>query len=131
MKHARIAIKTRKRIVLINPAEVLTIEAEGNYVLVHKNAVCHTIRGKISDLADQLKPYGFIQIHRSVLVNNMHVKSIESLTTGEYRLQLPGGQLYTVTRTYKNNLQFLAGLWIGMDGFTERKYCRLTEDLRS
>jgi hypothetical protein len=30
---------------------------------------------------------------------------------------LRGGREFTVTRTYKNNLQLLAQLWIGMEGF--------------
>ena len=113
-KHARIAIKTDKRIILIKLAEVITIEAKGNYALICQNAKSYAIREKLSALADLLRPYGFIQIHRSVVVNIMHVESLESLTTGEYRLQLPNRQLYNVTRTYKNNLHCLAELWIGL-----------------
>jgi two-component system LytT family response regulator len=59
-------------------------------------------------MAEQLRPYGFIRIHRSVVVNISAVKEIQPLPTGEYRLRVKGGQQYLVT--YKDNLRDLAQL---------------------
>jgi two-component system LytT family response regulator len=66
-------------------------------------------------MAEKLKPYGFIRIHRSVLVNILAVAEIQPLPTGEYRLRVKGGKEYLVTRTYKHNLGDLAQLWIGSE----------------
>jgi two-component system LytT family response regulator len=71
-------------------------------------------------MAEKLKPYGFIRIHRSVLVNASFVEEIQPWPTGEYGLRVKGGKEYTVTRTYKKNLKDIATAWIGMEGFGER-----------
>ena len=66
-------------------------------------------------MAEKLKPYGFIRIHRSVVVNISAVEKIEPLPTGEYRLRVRDGKEYLVTRTYKHNLRDLAQLWVGSE----------------
>lgn len=116
-KSARIAIKSNGRIVLIDPAEILVAEAQGNYVLLQQSKSSHLLREQISVLADKLRPYGLVRIHRSVLVNAAHVEGMEPLLTGEYLLRMKGGKEYKVTRTYKKNLQTFATTWIGSEGF--------------
>lgn len=109
---ARIAIKTNGSISFIDPSDVMVVRAEGNYVLLERRAGSHLLRESISVMAKKLKPYGFLQIHRSVLVNASFVEVIQPHATGEYGLRLKGGKEYTVTRTYKANLNALAATWI-------------------
>ncbi len=71
------------------------------------------MRESISVVAERFAPYGFIRIHRSVLVNSSFVEEIRPFPTGEYGLRVKGGKEYTVTRTYKKNLKSLAEFWIG------------------
>ena len=96
----------------IDPNDVLVVYAEGNYVLLERKTGSHLLRETISAIAEKLKPYGFLQIHRSVLVNASFVEEIQAHATGEYGLRLKGGKEYTVTRTYKANLSALAATWI-------------------
>jgi DNA-binding LytR/AlgR family response regulator len=100
-------------VLFLNPADVIAVHAEGNYVLFEQAAASHLLRESISVVAEKLKPYGFIQIHRSVLVNTSCVEEIKPYLTGEYGLRIRGGKEYTVTRTYKKNLKALADSWIG------------------
>jgi len=116
-KSAKIAIKTKGRILFVDPADVVTIEAQGNYVLLQRASGSYLLRESISTMAEKLKPYGFIRIHRSVLVNSSFVEEIQPWTTGEYVLRIKGGREYTVSRTYKSNLKSLAKFWIGADTF--------------
>jgi two-component system, LytTR family, response regulator len=109
---ARIAIKANGSILFIDPSDVLVVQAEGNYVLLERETGSHLLRESISVMAKKLKPYGFLQIHRSVLVNASFVEEIQAHATGEYGLRLKGGKEYTVTRTYKANLNGLASTWI-------------------
>jgi two-component system LytT family response regulator len=109
---ARIAIKANGSILFIDPSEVLVVKAEGNYVLLERKAGSHLLRESISVMAKKLKPYGFLQIHRSVLVNASFVEEIQPHGTGDYGLRLKGGKEYTVTRNYKANLNDLASTWI-------------------
>jgi DNA-binding LytR/AlgR family response regulator len=64
-------------------------------------------------VAEKLETHGFIRIHRSVLVNTSFVEEITPVSTGKYSLRVAGGKEYTVTRSYKKNLKFLAEFWIG------------------
>jgi two-component system LytT family response regulator len=97
--------------------EVVIVEAQGNYVLLQRHSGSYLLRESISTMAEKLKPYGFIRIHRSVIVNSSYVEEIQPWTTGEYALRIKGGKEYTVSRTYKNNLGSLAHFWVGTESF--------------
>jgi two-component system LytT family response regulator len=114
-KSSKIAIKTEGKILFIDPAEVIAAEAQGNYVLLQRPSGSYLLRASISTLAEKLRPYGFIRIHRSVLVNASCVQEIQPWPTGEYLLRTRAGKEYTVSRTYKGNLSSLAHLWVGQD----------------
>jgi two-component system LytT family response regulator len=112
----KIAIKADGRILFIDPAEVISVEADRNYVLLQRGASSFLLRESISTIADKLKPFGFVRIHRSVLINSAYVEEIEALPTGDYELSLRGGKEYTVTRSYRQNLKQIAASWIGNCG---------------
>jgi two-component system, LytTR family, response regulator len=116
-KSSKIAIKIEGKILFIDPAEVIAVEAQGNYVLLQRASSSHLLRASISTLAERLRPYGFIRIHRSVLVNAACVQEVQPWTTGEYLLRTRGGKEYTVSRTYKGSLRSLAQLWVGNEPF--------------
>jgi two-component system LytT family response regulator len=113
----RVAIKVKGRILFINLADVVAVQAKGKCVLLQRNASSYLLRESISVVAEMLETHGFIRIHRSVLVNTSFVEEIRPLSTGEYCLRLEGGKDYTVTRTYKKNLKSLAEFWIGTSAF--------------
>lgn len=115
---ARIAIKDKGRILFIEAAEVIAVEAKGNYVLLHHRSNSHMLRESIATIQEKLTPFGFVRIHRSALVNAALVEEIQPWSSGEYVIRVRGGRQYTVTRTYKKNLQLLAHSWIGMSGFS-------------
>jgi DNA-binding LytR/AlgR family response regulator len=113
----RVAIKVRGRILFINLGDVVAVQAEGKCVLLQHKATSYLLRESISVVAERLETHGFIRIHRSVLVNTSFVEEVRPLSTGEYCLRVEGGKEYTVTRTYKKNLQSLAEFWIGTGAF--------------
>jgi DNA-binding LytR/AlgR family response regulator len=111
----RIAFKARGSILLLDLADILAVQAEGNYVSLRPRTKPYLVHASLSSMAEKLKPYGFIRIHRSVVVNISAVEQIQPLPTGEYRLRVKGGKEYLVTRTYKHNLRDLAELWVGSE----------------
>ena len=111
----RIAFKAKGRILFLDLAEIVAVQAEGNYVSLRHRPNPYLLRASLSSMAEKLKPYGFIRIHRSVIVNISAVEEIQPLPTGEYRLLVKGGKEYLVTRTYKDNLRDLAQLWVGSE----------------
>lgn len=114
---AKIGIKTNGRVLFIDPRDIAVVEAEGNYVLLRRDTGTDLLRESISEIAEKLEPFGFVRIHRSVLVNASFVQDVRPCSTGDYQLRLKSGREYTVTRTYKKNLKRLAAFWIGTGTF--------------
>jgi two-component system, LytTR family, response regulator len=116
----RIAVKTKGRVLFVDPANVIAVEAERNCVLLQQTSGSCLLRESISGMEEKLRPYGFVRIHRSVLINSAFVHEIQPWPTGEYVLRVKGPseqKEYTVTRTYKKNLKLLAKSWIGTENF--------------
>jgi len=111
----RLAFKAKGSILLLDLADILAVQAEGNYVSLQHRPNPYLVHESLSSIAEKLKPYGFIRIHRSVVVNISAVEEIQPLATGEYRLRVKGGNEYLATRTYKHNLRDLAQLWVGSE----------------
>ena len=115
-RHApRIAFKAKGKILVLDLADIMAVQAEGNYVSLRHQRNPYLVHESLSSIAEKLKPYGFIRIHRSVIVNISAVEEIHPLPTGESRLRVKGGKEYLVTRTYKRNLRDLAQLWVGSE----------------
>jgi two-component system LytT family response regulator len=113
----RVAIKVPGKICFVSLGDVVSVQAKGKCVCLEGIDGSYLLRESISVLAKKLGTHGFIRIHRSVLVNCSFVVELRPLSTGEYCLRLDGGKEYTVTRTYKPNLRFLAEFWIGAHSF--------------
>ncbi len=118
-KASRIAIKADGRILFLDPAELMSVEAEGNYVLLQRASGSYLLRETISEVAQKLAPFGFVRIHRSVMVNAAFVAEIHPWHTGEYVLKMRNGKEYSVTRTYRRNLAEMTEHWIGTEGFNK------------
>ena len=106
-RSSKIAIRSNGRILFINPHDAAVVQAQGNYALLRQEKGSYLLREPMN-LA-----YGFVRIHRSVLVNASFAEEIRSRSTGEYELRIRGGNRYIVTRTYKDNLKALARVWMG------------------
>ena len=116
-EQCRIAIKSRRRILLVDMADIIAIEARGNYVLLHRPSGSVLLRESISIVEEKLNSYGFVRVNRSLVVNSAWVEAIDPNPTRDYVLRVKGGQQYTVSRVYKKNLRLLAQSWIGANGF--------------
>jgi DNA-binding LytR/AlgR family response regulator len=115
---SRIAIKAQGKILFIDPADGVTVEAQGNYVLFQRTSgPAFLLRQSLSVVAEKLLPYGFVRIHRSALVNAAYVEEIHCWTTGEYVSRIRGGKEFPVSRTFRKNLHSITPLWLGTDGF--------------
>lgn len=111
----KIGIKARGRILLIDLADVAAVEAQGNYALLRRQSNSYLVRASISELAEQLESLDFVRVHRSALINASWVEELRPRGGGEYILLIKGGREYTVSRTYRCNLNRLARAWIGTD----------------
>lgn len=92
LQSLRVAIKVRGNILFIHLDDVISVQAQGNYVLLQRVTGSCLLRDSISVVAEKLGPHGLIRIHRSVLVNAAFVERIRLYSTGEYGLQIKGGK---------------------------------------
>ena len=111
-KGARIAIRSKGRVLLFDASKLVAIEAQGNYVLLQQQTCSNLFRKSISKIEEILGPYGFVRIHRSVVVNSAHVEEIQNSPTGDYHVRMRSGKTYNVGRRYTTNLRLLAEAWI-------------------
>ena len=118
---ARIAIRVDGGTRFVSTDGVLVVRAQGNYVLLQCESVSYVLHESITAMQKQLEPYGFVRIHRSVMVNRSWVEEIRPYLTGDYRLRMRGGKEFKVTRTYKYNLKSLAELWLSNDSFVAKR----------
>ena len=120
LQSARIAIRVKGKTRFISTEGVIVVRAQGNYVLLQCKTGMYPLRVSITALQEKLEPYGFVRIHRSVLVNRAWVEEIQPHLTGHYGLRLRGGKEFQVSRTYKKNLKSLAELWLSNDSFLDK-----------
>jgi DNA-binding LytR/AlgR family response regulator len=109
----RIAIKAGDKILLVDAGQVTAAEASGNYVSLQHISGSYLIREPIARIEEKLSPYGFVRIHRSILVNAAFVKEFMRASGGEYLIRMTSGKEYMVSRTYKGNLRLFAESWLG------------------
>ncbi|WP_341703284.1 LytTR family DNA-binding domain-containing protein [Ferrovibrio sp.] len=104
----RIEIRDGARRVFVDPAEVLWIEAAGNYVELHLPGRSLLQRQTLAAMETALAAEGFLRIHRSRLVNRRHVQAVDSNDSGDFTVTLDDGRQIAGGRRWRAGLQ-LAG----------------------
>lgn len=109
----KLALRTAQKIVFIDLADAIAIEAQGNSALLRTPSRSYLLRQHISDLARRLERYGFVRIHRSTVVNVACVDEIRFLESGETLLRLRGTEKeYSVSRSQRRVLKSIASVWL-------------------
>lgn len=85
-------------------ADILWVEAAGNYVELHRadGSVLH--RAPLAQMERQLAPAGFVRIHRSRLVRRSAVVRADSRPSGDFTVQLADGRELAGSRRYRRPL---------------------------
>jgi two-component system, LytTR family, response regulator len=73
----RLAFKTGERTIVLDADEIIWIEAEDYYVLVHSRRGRHLVRTPMASLEERLDPRRFVRVHRGALVNMAEVKELD------------------------------------------------------
>jgi two-component system response regulator LytT len=75
--------------------DILYLEAEGNYTLLHTNTgKKRLIRIAITDIHEQLPTEVFLRVHRSFVVNKKHITEYKSSMINLKDAQIPVGRTY-------------------------------------
>lgn len=90
---------------LVPRADVLYVEAQGDYARLHTASGSHLVRVPLTTLADQWRDAGFVRIHRSLLVALGHIS--EWRTEGGRTTVIVGGRELVVSRRHTRALRDL------------------------
>jgi two-component system LytT family response regulator len=92
------------RLRLLDPASIVWIESEDNYVRVHTREHDYLLRRTLHDLLIQLGNKGFARIHRFHAVNIAEIETLSPLFRGDAEVTLRGGKQLRVSRRYRHAL---------------------------
>jgi two-component system LytT family response regulator len=104
---ARIPVRRADGIDLVRVAEITRAEAAGDYVHLHTGTTVRTVRETLAELEATLRPFGFLRVHRSAIVNADAVRGVESVAKGDYVLTLRDGTRVRSGRRYRAAVQSL------------------------
>ncbi len=96
----QIGVRSVGRVECIQLAEVLWIEAAGNYVQLHlaHRMVLHRVA--LSQLEKHLDPAIFLRVHRSAIVRHDQLRQLEVIGDGIYQLRISNQDKVPVSERY-------------------------------
>ena len=97
----RIEVREGGRTLFYSPADILYLEAAGNYVEIHTATGVHFVRATLASWQQTLSAAGFVRVHRSRLVNRKHIAAIEPNGSGDFELTLANGHKLAASRRYR------------------------------
>jgi two-component system, LytTR family, response regulator len=100
----RLLVKTGGRVMFLRSEEIDWIEAQGNYLRLHKGQDSYLIRQTMSEMEARLNPSRFLRIHRSSIVNIERIKELHPLFHGDYNVVLQNGIRLTLSRNYRHKV---------------------------
>ena len=67
-------LEARKELLRIPVSEIRYIESSGRYIIVHDSGGEYKLKGKLNDIYERVKGFGFLFIHKSYIVNNLYIR---------------------------------------------------------
>lgn len=95
----RIVVKTPKAMVVIPVDDIMYLEAQDDYVMIHTADSRHMKKQTMKYFEERLNAEQFIRIHRSFIANVSHIKKLEPYSKDSYIAVLKNGVKLTVSNT--------------------------------
>lgn len=104
----RIAVKSRHKVSVVPVEDIIYLEAEGDYVMIHTAEARHLKEKTMKYFETHLDPGQYIRIHRSFIVNAKFIDRIEYYDKENYAVLMKNGaKLRASTTGYKLLKQML------------------------
>jgi two-component system LytT family response regulator len=94
---ARILLGSRQGGATVEIGEVVWVEADGAYVVVHAGGRRHVLRESLAQILERFGPGRFLRIHRSAGINLDHLRSLKRGKTG-LAVELSDGTRLPISR---------------------------------
>ncbi len=99
----RLAFKDGDRAVVLHASEIVWIEAEDYYVLIHSRRGRHMLRATLASLEERLDRRRFLRVHRAALVNLDEVREVRD--DGRLMVVLSNGAQVPVSRSRRRHVE--------------------------
>ncbi len=96
-------IPTRRGVLALRACDIEYVKAAGNYVELITSDRTLLMRATLQDLSEQLGVVGFVRVHRSLLVNSLHVVATRRGPRGRRIVELRSGAELPVGRQFDGN----------------------------
>lgn len=96
---SRLFVRTRGKIIPLGVNEILRLEAQGDFVLIHSERGSHLVYVPLKDLVARLDPALFIRIHRSHVVNLDRIVSLKPYDGHRLLVSLQDGTEIVASKT--------------------------------
>jgi ABC-2 type transport system ATP-binding protein len=105
----KIPVKLEGKVELVNPAEILYAEAEGDSAAIQTVERRLSTQFTLAELEARLGRSGFFRAHRAFLVNLQHVKEVIPFTRNSFSLRLddPSGTIIPLSKSAAGELKQL------------------------
>jgi hypothetical protein len=100
----RFLVKKLGREFLLPTAEIESVQADGNYVLLRCRGHDYPLRSTLAAMEQRLGP-DFARVHRSHLVNLQFVRQIDPTPSGDARIHTAAGNEVPCSRNYLESLR--------------------------
>jgi len=97
-------VPTRQGRLAVRASDIEHVKAAGNYVELVTGDRTLLLRTTLQDLGEQLGSVGFVRVHRSLLVNALHVRATHRGARGRRTVKLRSGTELPVGRQFKGDL---------------------------
>lgn len=98
-RHRKYQIKTKENTLFFEFKDIYFIEAVSRRLVLHTKDGQYGYTGKLSDVYEELKGYGFFRIHQGYIVNLDKVTKISG-----FQAVLDNGKILPISRNTKKNL---------------------------
>lgn len=97
---ATIVINERGKQFLINTTDIQYIIANTPYINIHQEGKCHLHAETLRSITEKLAPNLFIRVHKSTIINLLHLHFYRSRLNGDYDLTMADGTKLRLSRNY-------------------------------
>lgn len=98
LANQRIGVRLGQKLTLVDVASIDWVEADGDYARIHAARASHLVSQRMHALERYLEPFGFVRVHRSLIVNRERVREMYREADGSGVLLLTTGVRLRVAR---------------------------------
>jgi two-component system LytT family response regulator len=102
-----VVLRDGQRALVVDPAELEMIEADGDYVRVRLGGRPFLVRQTLASIIPSLP--GFVRVHRSAAVNARRVREVSLIGDRKYRVTMESGAVVNSSRGYRDEVARLLG----------------------